>query len=68
MNTENKIEHCLKSAPKPLTPNGLLDKLQTDVAIGEVGAQRSDNFSFRLRFPVSCSLMWITNNRMKFFN
>lgn len=41
MNMQNKIEHCLKSAPKPPTPIGLLDKLQRDVTVGEVRAQRS---------------------------
>jgi hypothetical protein len=41
MNMQNKIEHCLKAAPKPPTPIGLLDKLHTDVTVGEVRAQRS---------------------------
>ena len=36
MNTEKKIEQCLKSAPKPATPDGLLNRLQEDVAAGEI--------------------------------
>jgi hypothetical protein len=36
MNTEDKIEKCLKSAPKPATPDGLLNRLQQDVAAGEI--------------------------------
>ena len=36
MNTEKKIEKCLKSAPKPATPDGLLDKLQADVSAQDV--------------------------------
>jgi len=36
MNTEDKIEKCLKSAPKPATPDGLLNRLQEDVAAGEI--------------------------------
>lgn len=35
MNTEKKLERCLRSAPKPPAPDGLLDKLQKDVALGE---------------------------------
>jgi hypothetical protein len=41
MNTKNKIEQCLKSAPKPPTPIGLLDKMQKDVTVGEVTVQQS---------------------------
>ncbi len=36
MNTQKKIEKCLKSAPKPATPHGLLNRLQEDVAAGEI--------------------------------
>jgi len=36
MNTEDKIEKCLKSAPKPATPDGLLKRLQEDIAAGEI--------------------------------
>jgi hypothetical protein len=36
MNTEDKIEKCLKSAPKPEAPDGLLNRLQQDVAAGEI--------------------------------
>ncbi|OEU66386.1 MAG: hypothetical protein BBJ57_12395 [Desulfobacterales bacterium PC51MH44] len=36
MNTEKKIEQCLRAAPKPSAPDGLLDKLQADVPAGDV--------------------------------
>ncbi len=36
MNTEDKIKKCLKSAPKPAAPDGLLNRLQEDVAAGEI--------------------------------
>jgi len=36
MNTEKKIEQFLKAAPKPATPDGLLNRLQEDVASGEI--------------------------------
>jgi hypothetical protein len=36
MNTQKKIEKCLKSAPKPAAPDGLLKRLQEDVASGEI--------------------------------
>jgi Tol biopolymer transport system component len=36
MNTEKKIEQCLRAAPKPPAPDGLLDKLQADVPAGDV--------------------------------
>ena len=36
MNTQKKIEKCLKSAPKPAAPDGLLNRLQEDVAAGEI--------------------------------
>ena len=41
MNTEKRIKQCLKAAPKPPTPDSLLDKLQGDVSFGEVTAQRT---------------------------
>jgi len=41
MNTQKKIEQCLRAAPKPHAPIGLLNKLQTDVTVREVRAQRS---------------------------
>ncbi len=41
MNTRERIERCLKAAPKPLAQDGLLDKLQEDVAIGKIRTQRS---------------------------
>ncbi len=36
MNMEDKIKKCLKSAPKPAVPDGLLNRLQEDVAAGEI--------------------------------
>ncbi|MHC4489888.1 MAG: hypothetical protein ACYSW7_12075 [Planctomycetota bacterium] len=36
MNTEDKIKKCLKSAPKPAAPDGLLNRLREDVAAGEI--------------------------------
>lgn len=41
MNTEKKIERCLRAAPKPPAQDGLLDKLQKDIALGEIKTQRS---------------------------
>jgi hypothetical protein len=41
MNTQKKIEQCLRAAPKLQAPIGLLNKLQTDVTVREVRAQRS---------------------------
>jgi hypothetical protein len=35
MNTEKKIEQCLRAAPKPSAPDGLLEKLQADVPAGD---------------------------------
>ncbi|MFH1717694.1 MAG: hypothetical protein ABIF19_10110 [Planctomycetota bacterium] len=35
MNTQKRIEQCLRIAPKPPVPDNLLDKLQKDVAAGE---------------------------------
>jgi len=36
MNTEKKIEQCLRAAPKPPAPDGLLDKLQADVSARDI--------------------------------
>ena len=36
MNTQKKIEQCLRAAPKPAAPDGLLNRLQQDVAAGEI--------------------------------
>ena len=41
MNTQKRIERCLKAAPKPPAQDGLLDKLQKDVALGEIKTRRS---------------------------
>jgi len=41
MNTEKKIEQCLRAAPKPPAPDGLLDKLQADVSARDIKTQRS---------------------------
>jgi Tol biopolymer transport system component len=41
MNTEKKIEQCLRAAPNPPVPDGLLNKLQEDVALVEVKTKQS---------------------------
>jgi hypothetical protein len=41
MNTKNKIEHCLRSAPKSPAPDGLLDKLQADISAHDIQTHRS---------------------------
>jgi len=41
MNTQNKIEQCLRAAPKPPPPDGLLDKLHEDVSARDIKTQRS---------------------------
>ena len=41
MNTEKKIEQCLRAAPKPPAPDNLLDKLQKDVTLGKIKAPQS---------------------------
>jgi hypothetical protein len=41
MNTEKKIEQCLKAAPKPPAQDGLLDKLHKDIALGDIKTRRS---------------------------
>jgi hypothetical protein len=38
MNADERIEKCLRAAPKPAAPDGLLDKLQQDVVGRESGA------------------------------
>lgn len=35
MNTQKKIEQCLRAVPKPPAPGGLLDKLQNNVAFAK---------------------------------
>ena len=39
MNAEERIEKCLKAAPKPPIPGGLLSRLQRDVRLGEADAR-----------------------------
>ncbi len=41
MNTKKKIEQCLRAAPKPPAPDGLLDKLQADVSARDIKTHRS---------------------------
>jgi hypothetical protein len=41
MNTRERIEKCLKAAPKPPAQDGLLDKLLEDVDLSRAKAQRS---------------------------
>ncbi len=41
MNTEKKIEQCLRAAPNPLAPDGLLDRLQADVSARDINKHRS---------------------------
>jgi len=41
MNTQKKIEQCLRVAPKPQAPDGLLDKLQADVSARDIKIHRS---------------------------
>jgi len=41
MNTQKKIEQCLRAAPKLPAPDGLLDKLQADVPARDIKTQRS---------------------------
>jgi hypothetical protein len=41
MNTEKKIEQCLQAAPKPPAQDGLLDKLQKDIALSDIKTRRS---------------------------
>ncbi len=41
MNTKKKIEQCLRAAPKPPAPDGLLDKLQADVSALDIKVRRS---------------------------
>jgi len=41
MNTQKKIEQCLRAAPKPPAPNGLLDRLRADVSAQDIKTHRS---------------------------
>lgn len=41
MNTKERIEQCLRAAPKPAVPNDLLDKLKENVSASESKARRS---------------------------
>jgi hypothetical protein len=41
MNTQKKIEHCLRAAPNPTAPAGLMDRLQADVSVPDINVQRS---------------------------
>ncbi len=41
MNTDERIEKCLRAAPKPSAPDGLMDRLQADVSVPDTDAQRS---------------------------
>jgi len=41
MNTNKKIDKCLKAAPKPPAPDGLLNKLQADLSARDIKTQRS---------------------------
>ena len=42
MNMKNKIEQCLRAAPKPTAPDGLLGKLQNNIAFREIKTKRSN--------------------------
>lgn len=41
MNARKKIEQCLRAAPKPPPPEGLLDRLRNDVVAAEIKAYHS---------------------------
>ncbi len=41
MNTQNKIDRCLKAAPKPPAPDGLLNKLEADLSAGDIKKGRT---------------------------
>jgi len=41
MNIEEKIEQCLRVAPKPLAPDSLADKLRKNIAVREVETRKS---------------------------
>ncbi len=41
MNTQDKIEQCLRAAPKPPAPDSLVDKLRRDVILKEVETRQS---------------------------
>ena len=40
MDNENKIEECLRNAPKPPIPEGLLGRLKTDLSAHDIKTQR----------------------------
>jgi hypothetical protein len=40
MNTQKKIEQCLRAAPRPPAPDGLLDRLQADVPAQDIKIQQ----------------------------
>jgi Tol biopolymer transport system component len=41
MNTEEKIEQCLRAAPKPPAPDSLVNKLRKDIILREVETRQS---------------------------
>jgi hypothetical protein len=41
MNTQKKIEQCLRTAHKPQVPDGLFDRLQTDISTQDIKTKRS---------------------------
>ena len=41
MKSGKRIEQCLRAAPKPPAPDGLLDKLQAQVSTRDIGTHRS---------------------------
>jgi len=41
MNTEEKIEQCLRAVPKPLAPDSLVDRLCRDVILREIEPRQS---------------------------
>lgn len=49
MNTEKEIEKCLRAAPKPSAPDGLLDELQGNITFTE--GKKSDNIIRRCFAP-----------------
>ncbi len=49
MNTEKKIEQSLRAAPKPPTPDGLLNELQENITLAE--GKKSDNIIRRFLSP-----------------
>jgi hypothetical protein len=41
MKTQKKIEQCLKAAPRPPAPDGLLERLQADISAWDIKTHRS---------------------------